>query len=332
MKLFKISLLCLLVFSCSITKRRVLPGYHVNWGKSELSINKEDLKSVKYDSDFSDLNNKNEIQNISISTSTSICDTIFLLDGSSMLGKIISLDSKIIEYKSCQEESSFINKMYKSKIKSISFSNGIIYNIETEIEMKEKRKKLEKKHTETIKKTNTNGLTIDEENKIKYIKRSNNFTFILFLSLLATIFFLFFNSYLILISLLILIFTIIILFFIESKISKYDKISQKDKIFEKNGQNSIMLFLPTFISSILLYPFIVFAGFQIALLYISILFVVSTSSLYLAIKSLQIMSKNPDLYKSRRLILFFSFLESLIILITTFVTIIFLSGNLNFGS
>jgi hypothetical protein len=313
MKLFTIILLPLIIFSCTITKRRVLPGYHVNWGKSELSINKEDLKSVKYDSDFSDLKNKNEIQKISISPSKSVCDTIFLLDGSSILGKIISLDSKIIEYKSCEDESSFINKIYKSKIKSISYSNGVVYKHESETEIKEKRKQLEEKHTETIKRTKTNGPTSDEQKEYKYIKRSYVSSFILILSLLASLFFLYLSSFLILISLAIAILALFILLIAESQISQHENESQKDKIVEKNGLISIGLFFLTLVTFGVLIPYIAFGASQLLGIFLSAIFTSFLISIFLAFKSLKIISKNPSLYKKRRLILFFSFLESLIV-------------------
>ncbi|MCE2743953.1 MAG: hypothetical protein LW701_10360 [Fluviicola sp.] len=331
MKSFTIILLTLIIFSCTITKRRVLPGYHVNWGKSELSINKEDLKSVKYDSDFSDLKNKNEIEKISISPSTSVCDTIFLLDGSSILGKIISLDSKIIEYKSCQDESSFIHKIYKTTIKSISYSNGVVYKHESETEIKEKRKQLEEKHTETIKSTKTNGPTNDEQKEYKYIKRSYAASFILILSLLASLFFLYFGSFLILISLVIAIIALLILLIAASQTSKFEKESTKNRIVEKNGQISIFLFFVAILCLLIL----IFLNINLTLpLFIFLLIALFTSniaSLFLAIKSLKIMSKNPELYKSKGLILFFTFLESLILLIFSFAAIYVLSGYLNFG-
>ena len=317
MKLFTISLLTLLVFSCTITKRRVLPGYHINWGKHELSQHKENIQDTENnESDSYFLKVENNIENQKTTISTSTCDTIRLQDGSVILGKIISLDSKIIEYKSCQDESSFIYKIYKSTIKSISYANGVVYNHTTETEITEKRKQLEEKRF------GIDTLT-DEEHKIIYQKRSKKVLILMFISFFATISQALLLSPLFLPSFFIFIFSIFYLNYLKRKISKYDKIPKKDKIIEKDGRNSILLFflalicvcLALYILSYLWMPMLLvtLAGIDtIALI----------SSFVLAIKSLKIISKNPDRYKLKGLISFIAIIDTLMLLAAVFVFVI----------
>ena len=316
MKSFTIILLTLIIFSCTITKRRVLPGYHINWGKHELSQNKEDVKEIEnqqHDSYFLKLVNQIENQKTIISTST--CDTIRLQDGSVILGKIISLDSKIIEYKSCENESSFIHKIYKTTIKSISYANGIVYNHTTETEITEKRKQLEEKRF------GIDTLT-DDEHKIMYQKRSKKVSILMFISFFATIIYALLLSPLFLLTFFIFISSIFYLNDFKRKISKYDKIPKKDKIIEKDGRNSILLFFLALI-------FIFLALLILSYLWMSMLLVtlagIATialiSSFILAIKSLKIISKNPYIYNLKGLISFIAIIDVLILLPGIFVIV-----------
>jgi hypothetical protein len=308
-----------------------MPGYHINWGNHELSQKKEEVKEIENqqhdDSYFLKLENKIENQKKKILTST--CDTIRLQDGSILFGQIIRQDSNVIEYKSCENESSFIYKIYKTRIKSITYSNGVVYEHKSEAEIKEKRKRIEEKHIEII---NKKGISNEEEERLENTKNSNKAMFILFIGILISIFSLIFQSYLIFIGLFFILLAILILKIKDSKISEYDKTPIKNKIFEKNGNISILLFLFTSIFSIISYPIIIFAGFPLPTLFILAEISLVIFSLYLSIKSLKKISKNPDLYESRNLILFFLFFESLVLGILIYIASMVFSGNLHFSS
>jgi hypothetical protein len=188
MKLIFGIFICLLSISCSVTKRQHLSGFHSRWHNNSFEVISNQYFNESSDLS-SDLNSTFEpnflttLSNTSQISPSSICDSIFLSDGTIILAIVKRVEAKTIEYTKCGEESTFLHKIYKSTIKSIKYGNGSVIKKETSEEKEIRENKLivskkiaEQKFKEKYETEET--ILLEKEKKERNIKK--NFLILLF--------------------------------------------------------------------------------------------------------------------------------------------------------
>ncbi|WP_317897291.1 DUF4190 domain-containing protein [Aurantibacillus circumpalustris] len=138
----------ILVFSCTVQKRKYQNGYYVEWHnrqakkETKLVVNKKTLKEEKAKSDkqiveqventeaFASLENKLTASDfkkpikLSFTAPEDSCDVLVFKDGAEIRGKIIEKNQNEIKYKRCDSPDgpTYISK--KSELFMIKYSNG----------------------------------------------------------------------------------------------------------------------------------------------------------------------------------------------------------------
>lgn len=145
--------------SCTITKRKYLSGYSVDFKKSfqtETTRNSDNV--IVFDNKKTEIDSaeNTEISNVKLSVSVSelimdslkppseICDTIILVNGEVIIGKIKYVDKKV-NYQKCNDT----HGIYKSKsiqvVSKIKYGDGRTKEYQNQWEDIEKKKKTDKK-------------------------------------------------------------------------------------------------------------------------------------------------------------------------------------------
>ncbi len=144
----------LLLFNCSLQKRKYQPGYFFSWNKG---LNKTDLSVSKNEKqkEFNVYKNENKINNINFEKDITTfadnkiniiinktvknslafpdsCDEIIYKDGTEIKAKVIEINTSEIRYKKCNflEGPTFVDK--QNKIFMIKYSNGTSEMFKTE--------------------------------------------------------------------------------------------------------------------------------------------------------------------------------------------------------
>jgi hypothetical protein len=142
--LFFISLLLVIIVSCSIQKRNYREGYHIEWKNK----NHSDLSLRKYTSDkhraessslamryflpeilaqsptlSSDKKNTNPVTSEK-TIAVDNCDTIIFKNGRKVIAKVLEINPTEIKYKSCNNPDPTVNTIDKNEIRYIIYANG----------------------------------------------------------------------------------------------------------------------------------------------------------------------------------------------------------------
>ncbi len=140
--LLLLSVITLLLSSCSITKRKYLPGYSIQWNKHKVVPKTEEHKdnTPTDKSATASIDTKSDI----IATpppyavvDTPQCDEITLLNGTLIKGKVEEIGVDEIKYKDCDNLSGPIIDADKSTVFMIRYANGkrtVINSAETKQE------------------------------------------------------------------------------------------------------------------------------------------------------------------------------------------------------
>jgi hypothetical protein len=142
--LFFISLLLIIVVSCSIQKRNYRQGYHVEWKNKnppDLSLSK--YTSVKHHTEPTSLAMQLSLkENLAQSATSSLqkeitkrvvikqnivvdnCDTIIFKSGRKVIAKVLEINPSEIKYKSCNNPDPTVNTIDKNEIRYIIYANG----------------------------------------------------------------------------------------------------------------------------------------------------------------------------------------------------------------
>ncbi|GEM_PF-4514948 len=260
MKYSLLLLITLLLFSCSVTKRKVLPGYHIDWNNSTSSIsidnneNKDEIKNNSKTIQASSTSNENLVLFQSLEDSIiEKCDTIVLLDGTKISAEIKKSTPKTIDYIKCGDETNFIIKLYKSNIHSIKYATktdekGNVLAEAKEVNIQSEKEEIEKKKNEIEK--NESGKIIEPVGwlSFRFLAVSLALFLVVFISPLT-------GTLLSLLSTLGLLFLFIS--FILSCISTF-KINKNPSLYKKTLYIKFTLFVSTFILTMLLSMLIFF--------------------------------------------------------------------------